>query len=161
MEQAEDSGLLLVGDGGIGPDSAAFECPTEILYNLDAGNAGRRIFTMVETLVLVFKSARPRQWLKNLALFAPLVFTGGVFEAELFWRVAWATGLFSATASAIYLFNDIIDAPADRLHPFKSKRPIASGKLPVTTALFVAVVGLFIALGLAVELSFFFFLALL
>lgn len=116
---------------------------------------------MVETLVLVFKSARPRQWLKNLALFAPLVFTGGLFEAELFWRVTGAVILFSATASAIYLFNDIIDAPADRLHPFKSKRPIASGKLPVATALFVAVAALFMALGLAAELSFFFFWALL
>ena len=160
MEQAEDSGLLLVGDGGFGSDSFAFECPTEILYNLDVGNVGRRIFAMVETLVLVFKSARPRQWLKNLALFAPLVFTGGLFEVELFWRVAFAAVLFSATASAIYLFNDVIDAPADKLHPFKSKRPIASGKLPVATALFVSVAVLFMALALAAELSWFFLWAL-
>jgi 4-hydroxybenzoate polyprenyltransferase len=116
---------------------------------------------MVEILVLVLKSARPRQWLKNLALFAPLVFTGGLFEAELFRRVAIAVILFSTTASAIYLLNDIIDAPADRLHPLKRRRPIASGRLSVATALFVAIVALFAALGLAAELSFFFFWALL
>lgn len=116
---------------------------------------------MVETLVLVLRSARPRQWLKNLALFAPLIFTGGLFEAELFARVTWAVILFSAAASAVYLFNDVIDAPADRLHPFKSKRPIASGKLPVATALFVAVISLFVALAGAVQLSIFFFWAVL
>ena len=116
---------------------------------------------MVATLVLVLRSARPRQWLKNLALFAPLVFTGGLFEAELFWRVVAAVVLFSMTASAIYLFNDIVDAPADRMHPFKKKRPIASGELSVATALFIALTVLFTALGLAANLSFFFFWALL
>ncbi|MBI4035064.1 MAG: UbiA prenyltransferase family protein [Candidatus Chisholmbacteria bacterium] len=114
---------------------------------------------MDKTLVLLARSARPRQALKSLALLAPLVFTGGLFEAELLKRVIWAAVLFSATASAIYLINDVVDAPADRLHPFKKKRPIASGELSVATALFVAVVMLFIALSLAARLSFFFFWA--
>ena len=116
---------------------------------------------MVKTLVFLIRSARPRQWLKNLALFAPLIFTGGLFDPKLFWRVALAAVLFSLVASAIYLFNDVVDAPADRLHPFKQKRPIASGRLPVSTALFTAVVLAFVGLVGADSLSGFFFLAVL
>ncbi len=116
---------------------------------------------MAQTVVLLIKSVRPRQWLKNLALFAPLIFTGGLFDPVLFWRVVGAIGIFCLITSAVYLFNDVVDAPADRLHPFKKKRPIASGQLPVSTALFVAVVLAFGGLMVAKSLSGFFFLVLL
>ncbi len=61
----------------------------------------------------------------------------------------------------MYIFNDVIDAPQDRLHPFKKKRPIASGALPVPVALFTALVLLVGSLALARTLSFFFFFTLL
>lgn len=116
---------------------------------------------MVKTVVLLTRSARPRQWLKNLALFAPLVFSGGLFDPTLFWRVVGAVILFSLATSAIYIFNDVVDAPADRLHPFKKKRPLASGELAVDGALLAATSLMVVALAAAGRLSNFFFLAVL
>lgn len=103
------------------------------------------------------KSARPRQWLKNLSLFAALVFTGQLFEKEKVLMVMWAAVLFTMITASVYLFNDIIDAPQDRLHPFKRKRPIAAGRLPVPLALFLACMGFFVALFLAAGASPYFF----
>ena len=56
----------------------------------------------------VLVSARPRQWLKNLALFAPLVFEGAFFNPGKFWLVVIGFFIFSAVASAIYIINDVI-----------------------------------------------------
>lgn len=112
---------------------------------------------MVQTFRLLVKTARPRQWLKNLSLFTGLVFTGWLFIPEKFITVLWAAILFSLITSAVYIFNDIIDAPADRLHPLKRKRPIASGKLPIPIAFFTAVLLATSGLFFAVNLSFFFF----
>jgi len=86
------------------------------------------------------------------------LFSGFLFYPGYFGRVAWAVVLFSGLSSSVYLFNDIIDAPQDRLHPFKKKRPIASGKLPVPIALFAAIILFFSVLYLGWILSFFFFL---
>lgn len=116
---------------------------------------------MVETAYYLLKTARPRQWLKNVALFAALVFSGFLFQDGYFLRVLVAFGIFCMLASSIYIFNDVLDAPQDRKHPFKKKRPIPAGKLSVPTALFAATLGLLMALVLARILSFFFFLTLL
>lgn len=105
----------------------------------------------------LLKSIRPRQWLKNLSLFAALIFTGQLFEAEQFWLVAVAVVIFTLLTSSIYLFNDVIDVSSDRKHPFKRRRPIASGKLPMAQALFIAVGGFFGSMVLALNLSVFFF----
>ena len=113
---------------------------------------------MVQTLRYLLETARPRQWLKNLSLFTGLVFTGWLFIPEKFWTVAWAALLFSLITSAVYIFNDSIDASSDRKHPLKRKRPIAAGKLPLPLALFTAIFLGALGLGLAVKLSFFFFL---
>ena len=112
---------------------------------------------MVQTLCYLLETARPRQWLKNLSLFTGLVFTGWLFIPEKFWTVAWAVVLFSLITSAVYIFNDSIDASSDRKHPLKKKRPIAAGKLPLPLALFAAVFMGTLGLGLAAKLSFFFF----
>lgn len=63
--------------------------------------------------------------------------------------------------SSVYLINDIADLPRDRLHPYKKKRPIASGELPIPTAAFIAVVGIALSLFLAFGHDFFFFLTIL
>lgn len=95
--------------------------------------------------VLILRTARPRQWMKNFALYASLIFSGFFFYVpqegpSYFHTVTVAFVIFSMLASSIYIINDIIDADSDRQHPFKKRRPIASGKLPVPIAAFVAVV---------------------
>lgn len=110
---------------------------------------------------LLFKEARPRQWLKNLSLFTGLVFSGWLFIPEKFLTVLGAVVIFSILTGSVYIFNDIVDLESDRKHPFKKKRPIASGELPLPIALFVSFVGFFVALYLGWSLSFFLFLAML
>ena len=70
---------------------------------------------------------RPAQWSKNLFIFLPLFFSGQLWNIDLLLRSIVAFFAFSFAASSIYCFNDIIDVKADRLHPNKCKRPIASG----------------------------------
>lgn len=77
----------------------------------------------------IIKIARPLHWIKNLALFAALLFSGNLLSQTLFLRVIWAFMSFSLAASATYTFNDILDAKLDRLHPIKKARPIAAGAL--------------------------------
>lgn len=116
---------------------------------------------MVTTAYYLLKTARPRQWLKNVALFAALVFSGFLFETGYFSRVLEAFIIFCAFTSSIYIVNDVLDAPYDRKHPFKKKRPIAAGLLPIPTALTVSFITMFTALVLAWNLSGFYFLTLL
>ncbi len=115
---------------------------------------------MVKYSYLLFKEARPRQWLKNLSLFTGLVFSGWLFIPEKFWTVVGAWVIFSILTSSIYIFNDIVDLESDRKHPFKKNRPLASEELPVPLALFVSISGLLISLYLGWSLSFFLFLTL-
>lgn len=114
---------------------------------------------MAHALWGILKTARPQRWVRNLSLFAALVFTGQLFDPAAFARVAWASIIFSLVSSTVYFINDLVDAPLDRKHPFKRKRPIAAGTLPVPIAVFVATLGIFISLILALKLSYFFFLA--
>ncbi len=104
-------------------------------------------------------SCRPRQWLKNLAIFAPLVFEGLFFNPQTFWLVVFGFVIFSMVTSAIYLINDVIDVEKDRAHPFKSKRPIAAGRVNRTLAFAVALITLILAIFLANNVSFFFTIA--
>ncbi len=106
---------------------------------------------MLRTLFLIVKSARPRQWIKNLALYAALVFSGFFFydppdAVPYFVTVTVAFGVFCLLTSSIYLINDLEDFDADRHHPFKRKRPIASGELAKPIAQSMAVIGLIAAL---------------
>lgn len=108
-------------------------------------------------LYYLIKTARPRQWVKNLSLYTALFFSGFLYFNHYFFTVTLAFLIFTITTSSVYIFNDILDAPIDRLHPFKKKRPIASGKLPVSVASFASIAGLFISFFLAWNLNVFFF----
>jgi 4-hydroxybenzoate polyprenyltransferase len=91
---------------------------------------------------------RPRQWSKNLLLFAGIVFAAELDDPE---RWAQATAAFVAyclASSAAYIFNDVRDAEHDRLHPLKRHRPIASGAVRANRALNVA--GILAALAFAI-----------
>ena len=80
------------------------------------------------------EACRPRQWVKNLFVAAPLVFAKRLTDAQPSLRALAGVGLFCALSSAVYLWNDIIDVDKDRAHPLKRARPIASGRLSINTA---------------------------
>ena len=85
-------------------------------------------------LTALIKTMRPRQWTKNIFIFAALVFDKQLFHADAFLRTLAGFALFCLISSSVYIFNDIADVEADRQHPEKKNRPIPSGKLPVSTA---------------------------
>lgn len=92
-------------------------------------------------LKFILKSMRPKQWTKNILLLAGLYFPkheGGsplLFEADSLLRAIIGFFVFCALAGTVYLVNDVIDAPKDRLHPKKRHRPIASGRLSPRAAI--------------------------
>ncbi len=96
---------------------------------------------------------RPRQWTKNVFVFAALVFDGKLFHLQDFLRTLAGFGLFCLISSAIYIFNDLMDVASDRQHPVKKNRPIASGRLPIPLALLGGVVLSLLALGLGFLLT--------
>lgn len=91
-----------------------------------------------KTLVWIFKTARPLHWVKNFSLFAAILLTNTLLIPHYQKLVLLAFVAFCLATSASYIINDIIDAPKDRLHPIKKNRPIASGNLPISTALIEA-----------------------
>ncbi len=91
-------------------------------------------------LTALIKTMRPRQWTKNIFIFAALVFDKQLFHADAFLRTLAGFALFCLISSSVYIFNDIADVEADRQHPEKKNRPIPSGKLPVSTAWVAGVV---------------------
>lgn len=86
---------------------------------------------MLKTLL---KALRPRQWPKNGFIFFGLIFDKQLFLLEPFLRTLAGFFLFCLISSAVYLLNDIADIEADRQHPEKKFRPLASGKLPIGIA---------------------------
>lgn len=104
------------------------------------------------------RTIRPRQWLKNLALFAPLVFTGWLFVPEAFALVLRAAIVFTILSSTTYIFNDILDIESDKQHPTKRFRPIASGELPLPIAYFFLIAGVIIGLTWAYSINYFLFM---
>jgi len=81
----------------------------------------------------IIKILRPHQYIKNLFIFAPLLFSFN-FELNGFINITMAFILFSIIASSIYIFNDYMDIDEDRKHPSKRNRPLASGKISQKTA---------------------------
>ena len=101
----------------------------------------------------LLRAARPRQWVKNVLVVAGPLAAGSLWERHGLVAVVVAFVGFCLCASAIYLINDVIDRDLDRRHPVKRFRPIASGALPVRTALAVAVVLLVVGIGGSVALG--------
>jgi 4-hydroxybenzoate polyprenyltransferase len=122
------------------------------------GGAGGR-----STAVLLLHSLRPEQWTKNLIVFAGLIFGLELFDRTAVVRSVVAFGVFCALSGVVYVINDIMDREADRRHPLKARRPIASGALSPAVAggaaagLAVVALAVAFALGLrfgAVALSY-------
>jgi 4-hydroxybenzoate polyprenyltransferase len=85
-------------------------------------------------------SLRPAQWTKNLIIFAALMFSGRLLDLRSALYAAAAFATFCALSGVVYLVNDVLDRDADRRHPIKVRRPIASGELPVRVAMGAAMV---------------------
>ena len=94
----------------------------------------------ITTVSALFRSMRPKQWSKNLVLFAGLIFAQQLFELDAVMKTLAAFLLFCLLSSAIYIINDIKDVHRDRVHPLKSKRPIAAGELSLSTATLAATI---------------------
>ena len=80
---------------------------------------------------------RPTQWSKNLFIFAPLIFAQEFFVASLILKTGAAFVIFCLLSSSMYIWNDICDIEKDKLHPKKSSRPIASGKIKIKSAIII------------------------
>jgi 4-hydroxybenzoate polyprenyltransferase len=104
-------------------------------------------------LQALLKTMRPRQWTKNIFIFAALVFDKQLLIFHAFVRTAVGFVLFCLISSAVYIFNDLADIEADREHPEKKNRPIPSGKLPIGTALTAGILLVIVALSLGFWLS--------
>jgi 4-hydroxybenzoate polyprenyltransferase len=88
----------------------------------------------------IIKTMRPRQWFKNIFIMAALVFDRQLMHPLAFARCCAGFFIFCMLSGAVYIINDIADVEADRQHPKKKNRPIASGKLPIPVAITAAVI---------------------
>lgn len=109
--------------------------------------------SLVKTLYYLLISFRPRQWLKNLAVFAAIFFGGRLLVAHDFVSVSFLFFVFCLLSSAMYLVNDIVDKEADKAHFSKKTRPLASGLISQSTAVSTALLLLILALLLAFSIS--------
>lgn len=100
----------------------------------------------METLRQILIAMRPRQWTKNLLVFAGLIFAQKASDWRAVTEALEAFVIFCALAGAVYLVNDCLDVERDRLDPVKRQRPVAAGLISVRTALIAA--GVLLAGGL-------------
>jgi len=98
------------------------------------------------------RAIRAYQWLKNLLVFIPAFLSHNILNISKIVPGVIAFAALSATASAIYIFNDIFDLEADRQHPRKRRRPFASGSIPIAHGVLMALVLLGVALALSYKL---------
>ncbi len=104
-------------------------------------------------LKALFKTMRPRQWSKNVFIFAALVFDKQLLHLDSFVRTLAGFALFCLISSSVYIFNDLADVNADRQHPEKKNRPIAAGTLPIGAAWFAGIALVILTLGAAYLLA--------
>lgn len=104
-----------------------------------------KIFSYIQLL-------RPLQWLKNIFVFAPIFFSSNLLKGDFFWPTLVVFASFCLISSSIYCFNDLQDVEADRQHPKKCTRPIASGSVSARagyTLMLICTIGAFALLPLA------------
>lgn len=85
-----------------------------------------------------FRLLRPRQWIKNFAIFAAILFSGLLFDTQYLSAVILGFFVFCAVSSSIYIINDIFDISKDKLHPFKRFRPLAHGDVSLKMSIVLA-----------------------
>lgn len=93
---------------------------------------------MITLLRNILRLLRPRQWIKNGALYVALIFSGQLFDLGSFINVSYGFFIFCALSSSIYIINDMLDIQKDQMHPFKRFRPLAHGDVPIPLAAGIA-----------------------
>lgn len=104
-------------------------------------------------LKAIIKELRINQWIKNLFVLIPLVFDRQLLRPDSFLKSMLGFFLFCFVSSSVYIINDIMDIEADKKHPKKRFRPIASGKIQISFAWVLAIIFVVISLGIAFFLS--------
>lgn len=104
-------------------------------------------------ILALVRTLRPRQWVKNTFVAIPLVFSLRLLDGDSVLRTAAAVLLFSLVSGCVYVLNDLVDVEADREHPKKRLRPIASGDLPVAAARTFLGVAVPVVIGLSLALQ--------
>ena len=87
----------------------------------------------LSTSIALIRLCRPKHWLKNVLVFAPLIFSGNLLNPDSFFKTFIGWIAFNFTASAVYIFNDLRDIETDKLHEIKKYRPLAAGQVTPTT----------------------------
>ncbi|MBQ8347036.1 MAG: UbiA prenyltransferase family protein [Alphaproteobacteria bacterium] len=82
----------------------------------------------LSTPIALIRLCRPKHWLKNVLVFAPLIFSGNLLNPDSFFKTFIGWIAFNFTASAVYIFNDLRDIETDKLHEIKKYRPLAAGQ---------------------------------
>lgn len=116
-------------------------------------SAGAVVELVTDAALGLIRTLRPKQWVKNVFVAAPLVFAQHLIEPAYLWRTAAAVLAFCLLSGAVYTFNDVRDVEADRAHPKKKFRPIAAEKLSERAALISAGVLAVVALGGCLAIS--------
>ena len=107
----------------------------------------------MQALIGLIRTMRPKQWTKNVVVYAGIVFDGQLFNVDAFLRITLGFVLLCLISSSIYLINDLVDIEADRQHPKKRFRAIPSGQLPVPIAIGSAIILVITTLGIGFALS--------
>ncbi len=105
-------------------------------------------FDLSRKFRLIVKLLRPKQWTKNLIVFAPGIFSSKIHEPQILLASSLCFAAFCMLSSAVYVVNDVLDCKSDQLHPKKKFRPIASGEISTPFALMLGV--MCALLGLAI-----------
>jgi decaprenyl-phosphate phosphoribosyltransferase len=127
------------------PSGASWPAPSDVIET-KKGSIAWRALGLVRTI-------RPHQWVKNVFVLAPVVFAKHIFAPELLIRAGSAFFSFCLLAGAVYTMNDLADVDADRQHPVKRYRPIASGRVPENVARIFALLLVLTSLTIGVFLS--------
>ena len=104
----------------------------------------------------ILRLLRPQQWVKNVFLIAPLIFSKHLFNPDYLLTTVLALVVFSLVSSSVYIINDIADREADRQHPIKKNRPIASGQISIPQAVvtFLVILAAVVLAGRNLDLKF-------
>jgi decaprenyl-phosphate phosphoribosyltransferase len=153
----KDSKLIVIGDKTLTDGHFAKKIKADFIkvkrLNSKKDRTKIKIINFIDDVAsfifINLRILRPNHWIKNLLVFAPIFFAKEFLDVGNLWKGVMLFIVFSALASAIYVFNDLRDKEADKLHPKKKKRPLASGEMSNANAsvLIVLLIGLAALLG--------------
>jgi 4-hydroxybenzoate polyprenyltransferase len=119
--------------------SKTYRMKAEIIFTNKVGEMTKHDAKLFDKLMVIFKTLRPGNWIKNIIVFAPLTFSGRFTQVSTALRATLAFICFCIVSSAIYIVNDVCDKTEDQQHPTKKRRPIANGAIASSHALIISI----------------------